>query len=367
MTSGPKKIDFQITLQDDGSGVLAFSLSGQPIIFTGDPLIEYEQFVAQPNANKPIQSNFSWTIDQVTANGTYIFSLVAVDNNFNELYVDRRGLAVQGFPYEIRVINSNNDIKDPELIQITPLVLTTLNASTAIDITATPELVFELELYDDFSGIQSIELILSSSSSGAFPANISVDSDDYRYPRGDIKFKTNATFSLTFLPSGKYTLALYLRDFDGRRTIVTSNNLTTIFGLPPFIKLGDTAPPDLIKITSLVPSSLNASTVINTTATPELVFALELFDDFSGILAARFTLQTFGCLQDFILNVDDFPGGGFSFKTNATLSLTGLPSGDYELSFYLSDFAGFNSFFGNDDLALSFGLPLVIKLASSQR
>lgn len=230
-----------------------------------------------------------------------------------------------GLPSVIKV----GDTEIPRLIQITPLEPTsTLNAFSVRNISAAPELVFELELFDDFSGIEYIEFSISNARGFSLAASLNV----VNFPGGGNTFKTNATFPLTSLPPGVYRLSFSLSDFDGRKTSWDYIDFADIYGMPTLFLLGDIEPPNLIKITPLVPSTFNSSTiVINVTATPKLVFELELLDDFSGIQDLQFVLESTN-IRDFYpavfsVNVVNFPGGGTVFKNQCHLSSHWYASG----------------------------------------
>lgn len=198
------------------------------------------KFYDPPATNKPFQVDFSLAIDQVTPNGVYFLSFYISDNATNEVEFETRDLATKKFPYEIKVINPKSDTQPPELRKITPLMPSVLTDFTIIDQTTTPELVLELELFDDFSGVGRVKFALSCLGDAELSIEKTRDpvTGGY-YPRGGIAFKTNATFNLLSARKGQnctFVLNLYENRKFGNDITYNSSELKKL-GLPSFVQI----------------------------------------------------------------------------------------------------------------------------------
>jgi hypothetical protein len=228
VSSADAKIDFEITLQDDRSGLAQVYVTA----FTKyqNPFVDISSF--PPADGKPVQLKFSMPISKYIPSGFWPLYVYAVDVAGNELELDGRMLADLNYPYDIEVINSkgNNDTAPPKLLNLVASTPLTVNSTRN-----TTDILLQLTVQDDFSGVNGVNLQASGPS--FVPVSTLFDGDRSVAFTSGVPLLANVTVTIRqgTVP-GNYSLSVTLLDRADNRIQFSQLNLTSL-GFPSTIRV----------------------------------------------------------------------------------------------------------------------------------
>jgi hypothetical protein len=228
VSAGNASINYQITLQDDKSGVASIRLSSDASFWR----VSSELIFEPPVVGKPLTVNMSLPITKRVPQGSYFLYLQLQDNASNTDFIYPERLAKMHYPYDIEVINSNTDRVPPTLLGLTPLSPLTVTAPPAFNFSAFPiffppvTVQFQLLAQDDFSGIAYADMYPETNFSfyGWFSSFSSIDNTN----RGEgVPTVINVTVYLfENVPRGPVPMRVELGDLAGKQSTYSAANLT---------------------------------------------------------------------------------------------------------------------------------------------
>lgn len=148
VSTGSATVDFQVTIQDDISGLTNGVLGVDGEGFNFFPFGDFGQN-ANPTVGEPVTFDVTMTIKRYTPPGQLPLQVNFGDTEFNIAFNSASALAALGFISSVTVINTGlSDTTPPQLLSFTangPLTVNPSAQDVAID--------FQLTVQDDISGI----------------------------------------------------------------------------------------------------------------------------------------------------------------------------------------------------------------------
>jgi hypothetical protein len=223
VSSADAKIDFEITIQDDRSGL------AQVVVYADtkyqDPFVFISSF--PPADGKPVQLKVSLPITKYIPSGVWPLYVSAADVAGNRLRLDAFSLAELNYPYDIEVINSrgNNDTVPPKLLNVVALTPLTVNSTRGAS-----TVLLQLTVQDEFAGVGDVYV---NTRPNFFSANADFDDDS----ASGVPILANATVNIyQGAPSGNYNLSVVVVDRANNIMEYSQQNLTSL-GFPSTIRV----------------------------------------------------------------------------------------------------------------------------------
>jgi hypothetical protein len=217
VSSTDSKIDFEITVQDDISGlaeVFVFAFADYEY-----PFVSITSF--PPADGKPVQLKFSMPISKYVRGGVWRLAIDTVDVAGNQMRLNSNVMAELNYTYDIEVINSKIDTAPPKLLNFVALTPLTVNSTRGPS-----TVLFQLTVQDDFSGVEGVYLTTDSRGNNRDYRNLEHSSG--------VPLLVNFTQDYQKLAPGTYSMVVQLDDRAGNRALYPQQNLTKL-GFPSTI------------------------------------------------------------------------------------------------------------------------------------
>jgi Bacterial Ig-like domain len=196
------EIEIAVTVKDGGSGFGrgTASLVDRESFYN----ISTTDFSSGPIANVPLTFNLTLSIPRYIASGPYDLSLYLVDAVSNQDFPLNDGDESQN-RFSIEVVNKNEDVKQPELLNFTMLTPAVVDASSGIT-----SMTFRVVANDDLSGIRSgwVQFVDSATFFSEYYESFEVEA----YAAGNRTFDVVFKFEKDFQWSENYKCEIFLVD-----------------------------------------------------------------------------------------------------------------------------------------------------------
>jgi hypothetical protein len=323
VSNGPAKAVFQLTAQDDRSGLDRglLSVGSNTWFFSASD----EYYPPTNTGSDVVVFNLTITFPPLIRNGTYVLAVLLRDPFYNSLDLYYPTLAELGFPNSIEVIDTNEDRSPPKVLEFTAL------SSTTIDVSKGPASVtFKVVAQDLQFGVKYVDIF-------AFSGDRRLEALGWL----DIPVVGQHEFTIVlefpaFSNPANYSLQLDVADADFNVDKINATRLAGL-GFPSVVSVVnanvDVTPPKLLnfKVTF-------GSTTINAAEGGSVALTMDVLDDLSGVWFVKIiatydngkTIEKSPRFLPFpIKEVFDFTGF-FSFDKSSW-------RGVYTLSIYLRD------------------------------
>jgi Bacterial Ig-like domain len=293
-------VTVQLVLQEKKSGIK----NGYMQVFPPEGLgiTPYPSFsFGRPQTGDRVKVNVTIPFKQYSPQGRYKFWLFVVDDAGNELFLTTEELARRKFPSYIDVINVNEDVLAPQLLDLVLLSSKKVNVTLGSSI-------FKVQIVaqDNISGVKAGSLSLYGRSY--------LDTTYFDFSRDTPVAGENTTINVSIsIPQrtapGSYSIELQLTDLAGNSILFFDSDLASqgFLSKVDVVNLRyDDNPPELVNFTAASPL------IVNVSARPATVeFILVARDDLLGVQNGRLNLVD---PQSAILNV----GTSFSFDNETS-------------------------------------------------